>query len=160
VAEQRLPAVNGDDGQWGDILNQYISKEHYNTGINNAENGGHKTITIRAGTTAASTAPLKFTSGSLLTTPEAGAVEFAVDKLYFTQTTGTTRKVVAAYDDSSGVSGDMYYRDSSGNLIRIPIGSSTHVLTVAGGVPTWTAPAGGGSGLTQQQVMAISSMRI
>jgi len=36
-------------------------------------------------------------------------------------------------------------------------------LTVASSVPTWVTPAaggGGGSGLTQQQVMAISSMRI
>ncbi len=45
-----------------------------------------------AGTTAASTAPLKFTSGSLLTAAEAGAVEFLTDKWYGTITTGAARK--------------------------------------------------------------------
>jgi hypothetical protein len=94
-----------------------------------------------------------------MTTPEAGAIEFLTDKLYFTQTTSTTRLTVAAYNDTSGATGDMYYRDSSGNFVRLAIGSSTNVLTVSGGVPTWAA-AGAGSGLSQQQVMAINSMRV
>ncbi len=156
---QRLPAVNGDDGLWGDILNQYLAKEHYNTGLDNVANGGHMNITVRPGTAAAGTAPLKLTSGSLMTVPEAGAVEFLADKLYMTQTTGTTRKVVAVYNDSAGATGDMYYRDASGNFIRLALGSNTNVLTVTGGVPSWAA-AGSGSGLSQQQVMAISSMRM
>lgn len=137
---QRLPVVNGDDGQWGDILNQFLQKEHYNDGTDNAANGGHKTITIRAGTATAGTAPLKFTSGTLLSAPEAGAIEFNTDKLYFTQTTSTTRKTVAAYDDSSGATGDTYYRDSSGNFVRLGIGSNNQVLSVSGGLPTWRQP--------------------
>lgn len=100
MAEQRLPTVNGDDGAWGDILNQYLAKEHYNTGINNAANGGHKTVTLQAGTTTAGTAPLKFASGSNLTAPEAGAVEWNGTNLYITQTSGPTRKTIA-YTDSS-----------------------------------------------------------
>lgn len=158
MAQQRLPIVSGDDGDWGNILNQFIEKEHYNTGADNAANGGHKNVTIRPGTAAAGTAPLKFTSGPLTTTAEAGAVEFLTDKLYFTQTTSATRKVIAAYDDTSGATGDMYYRDASGNFIRLPVGSNTQVLTLAGGLPTWAAP--GGSGLTQAQVFARQSMRI
>ncbi len=134
---QRLPIVNGDDGTWGDILVQYLTKEHYDTGSDNAANGGHKTVTIRAGTAAAGTAPLKFTSGTLLSTPEAGAVEFNTDRLYFTQTTSTTRKVIAAFDDTSGATGDLYYRDSSGNFIRLGIGSGNQVLGVSSGVPAW-----------------------
>lgn len=47
---------------------------------------------LPAGTATASTAPLKFTSGPLLTAPEAGTIEFLTDGLYFTTTTGTTRK--------------------------------------------------------------------
>ncbi len=140
---QRLPAVNGDDGVWGDILNQYLAKEHYNTGLDNPVNGGHQKVTIRPGTTAAGTAPLKFTSGSLLTTPEAGAVEFLADKLYMTQTTATTRKAVAAYDDSAGATGDVYYRDSSGNFTRLGVGSSSQVLTVSSGLPSWQSASGG-----------------
>lgn len=50
---------------------------------------------IKAGTTAASSAPLKFNSGSLMTTAEAGAVEFLTDKFYGTITTGAARKTFA-----------------------------------------------------------------
>lgn len=50
---------------------------------------------LLAGTTAASTAPLKFNSGSLQTTAEAGAVEFLTDKFYGTITTGAARKTFA-----------------------------------------------------------------
>lgn len=137
MAQQRLPIVDGDDGDWGDILNQYIEKEHYNTGSDNVANGGHKTVTIRAGTASAGTAPLKFTSGTLLSSPEAGAVEFNTDRLYMTQTTGTTRKVVAAFDDTSGATGDLYYRDSSGNFVRLGVGSGNQVVSNSGGVPVW-----------------------
>ena len=73
---QRLPIVNSDDGVWGDILRQYLMKEHYDDGTDNAVNGGHKTITIRAGTSGAGTAPLKFTSGTLMSSAEAGAIEY------------------------------------------------------------------------------------
>ncbi|MEO6109960.1 MAG: hypothetical protein ABIP50_03060 [Candidatus Saccharimonadales bacterium] len=139
---QRLPLVNSDDGQWGDILNQYLSLQHYDTGSDNALNGGHKVVTIRPGTTATGTAPLKFSSGSLLTTPEPGAVEFLTDQLYFTQTTGSTRKKVAIYDDTSGATGDLYYRDASGYFKRLPIGTSSQILTANAGLPTWQSASG------------------
>ncbi|HLN20669.1 MAG TPA: hypothetical protein VK213_06245, partial [Bacteroidales bacterium] len=46
-------------------------------------------VVIGAGTAAAGTAPLKFNSGTLLTTTEAGAIEFNNDKYYATITTGS-----------------------------------------------------------------------
>ncbi|MDB5165731.1 MAG: hypothetical protein JWM00_621 [Candidatus Saccharibacteria bacterium] len=154
MVQQRLPAVNGDDGQWGDILNQYLTKEHYDTGLDDPANGGHQTITIRPGTTASGTAPLKFTSGPLTTMPEAGAVEFLTDKLYLTQTSGPTRKVIATYNDSAGATGDTYYRDASGNFVRLAAGSTDQVLTIAGGLPSWAPPAPGG---ITRSVSAIST---
>jgi Carbohydrate esterase, sialic acid-specific acetylesterase len=51
-------------------------------------------IHIGAGTATASTAPLKFTSGTNLTTAEAGAVEYDGSNIYFTPT-GTIRKTIA-----------------------------------------------------------------
>lgn len=48
---------------------------------------------IKAGTATASTAPLKFTSGTNLTTAEAGAMEYNGTNLFFTRT-GTTREAV------------------------------------------------------------------
>jgi hypothetical protein len=138
MAEQRLPIVNSDDGIWGDIIRQYLMKEHFNDDTDNAANGGHKTVTIRAGTATAGTAPLKFTSGTLMSAAEAGAVEFNTDNLYFTITTGTVRKKIALYDDSSGATGDLYYRDSSGNFVRLAAGADGKTLRVASGLPAWS----------------------
>ena len=52
-------------------------------------------LNIKAGTATAGTAPLKFTSGPLNTTAEAGAVEFLTDAYYGTITTGAARKTFA-----------------------------------------------------------------
>lgn len=49
---------------------------------------------LLGGTTAASSAPLKFTSGTNMTTAEAGSVEYDGSNLYFTPT-GTIRKTIA-----------------------------------------------------------------
>lgn len=138
MAEQRLPIVDSDDGQWGDILNQYIKKEHYDNGINDIANGGHKNITIRPGTTASGTAPIKLTSGPLMSAAEAGAIEFLSDNLYFTQTTGLARRAVATYyDGAGGGTGDMYYRNAEGNFTRLPIGPANNVLSSSEGLPVW-----------------------
>lgn len=50
-------------------------------------------IHIGAGTTAASTAPLKLTAGTNMTTPEAGAIEFDGTDLFYTNSTPTRRTV-------------------------------------------------------------------
>ncbi len=165
MAELRLPTVNSDDGAWGDILNTFLLQEHYNGSADYtaaSPNGGHKTITLQPGTTSAATAPIKFdvTATSVLnTTAEAGAFEYSYtnDKFYLGQRTAPFRKAVATfYDDANGATGDTYYRDSSGNFVKLPIGTGTYVLTSNGTTPGWSAP----SGQSQQQVMAISSMRI
>lgn len=156
---QRLPIVNSDDAVWGDILRQYLMKEHYNDDTNNAVNGGHQKITIRPGTTAAGTAPLKFSSGSLLSSAEAGAVEFNGDSLYFTITTGNTRKKVAIYDDASGAAGDLYYRDASGNFVRLATGTANNgkTLRVASGLPAWGDAAGGFATATKTSSYSITA---
>jgi hypothetical protein len=51
---------------------------------------------LAAGTATASTAPLKFTSGVLLTSAEAGAMEFLTDAYYVTTTTGAIRRMLTA----------------------------------------------------------------
>ena len=145
---QRLPIVNSDDGVWGDIIRQYLMKEHYNDDTDNSVNGGHQKITVRAGTASAGTAPIKLTSGTLLSAAEVGAIEFNTDSLYFTQTTSTTRKKVATYDDASGATGDIYYRDSSGYFTRLGAGSNGTFLTVASGIPSWTSTVSGTIGNT------------
>lgn len=51
---------------------------------------------LKAGTATASTAPLKFSTGTLLTTAEAGAMEFLTDAYYVTTTTGAKRRMLVA----------------------------------------------------------------
>jgi hypothetical protein len=41
--------------------------------------------------------------------------------------------------------GDILYASGSNTLGKLGIGSNTQILTLAGGVPTWAAPAGGGA---------------
>ncbi len=53
---------------------------------------------LHAGSTVAGTAPLKLNSGTLMTTAEAGAIEFLTDAFYGTITTGAARKTFAFTD--------------------------------------------------------------
>ncbi len=53
--------------------------------------------------------------------------------------------------------GDLAYSSATANTnTRLAIGSTGNVLTVAGGVPTWAAPAGGG-GKVLQVVNAVTT---
>lgn len=45
----------------------------------------------------------------------------------------------------SDATGDIYYRNVSGILTRLPIGSSTNVLTVSSGLPSWQPTGSGGT---------------
>lgn len=58
---------------------------------------------LKAGTATANTAPLKFNTGTNLTVAVAGAIEFTTDLLYFTGTTGPTRKVLQATNTGRSV---------------------------------------------------------
>lgn len=56
--------------------------------------------------------------------------------------------------------GDIAYSSATANTnTRLGIGSTGNVLTVAGGVPTWAAPAGAG-GKVLQVVQATTSTRV
>lgn len=72
-------------------------------------------LQIKAGTATASTAPLKFTSGTLLGTPEAGAFEFLTDKYYATITTGAARKEFTL-NDAALTSGTIPVATTNGRL--------------------------------------------
>ena len=54
--------------------------------------------------------------------------------------------------------GDIAYRSATANTnTRLPIGITGQVLTVAGGVPSWAAPAGGGKVLQVLQVTTTTA---
>ena len=61
------------------------------------------------------------------------------------RTLGTSVDTTTKNLNPSTTLGDIEYRSSSANVnTRLGIGSTGNILTVAGGVPTWAAPAGGG----------------
>lgn len=99
----------------------------YNNYFNGSIGIGPTTITallhIKAGTATASTAPLKFTSGTNLTTAEAGAMEFNGTNLFFSPS--TTRMTVWVGNDGAGA--------PATNLIGVIVDyygtSATRVLT-------------------------------
>ena len=85
-----------------------------------------------------------------------GAVTLAIDSTVATLT-GTqtlTNKTLTSptITSASGVinntltttTGDLIYASSANTPARLGIGSTSQVLTVSGGVPTWTTPSGGG----------------
>lgn len=71
---------------------------------------------LPAGSTTAATAPLKFTSGSLMTVAEAGAVEFLTDDFYGTITTGAARKKFVLDDGTNLTSGRIPFATTNGRL--------------------------------------------
>jgi hypothetical protein len=60
----------------------------------------------------------------------------------------------------SDATGDLYYRNSSGQLTRLAIGGSGLPLVVSGGLPAWAALgiAGGGTGYTAAPVRSFKSL--
>lgn len=74
---------------------------------------------LKAGTSTAYTAPLKFTSGTLLGTAEAGAVEFLSDDFFATITTGAARKGIILDDGSRLTSGKIPVATTNGRLVDL-----------------------------------------
>jgi|688.fasta_scaffold39432_8 hypothetical protein len=54
--------------------------------------------------------------------------------------------------------GDIYYASAANTPARLGIGSTGNVLTVASGIPSWAAPAGGGGGMTFIQRSTFSNV--
>ena len=135
--------MSSDDGAWGTILNQYLQKEHYNTGADNVANGGHQHITLLPGTATAGTAPIKLASGPLLATPEEGAIEYLNGVPYMTVVANATltRKVMLVVTGTGAATGDMYYLGANGEIALLHAGGTNQVLTIQSGIPTWTTPS-------------------
>jgi parallel beta-helix repeat protein len=95
--------------------------------------------------TTAGKAPIKLTSGAVMATPEAGAMEFLTDTLYFTPTTGPTRKKILLSNWKGFTTIDTgYFTTTSASAVAISAKDSTaerrttgdHIYIGAGsGVP-------------------------
>jgi hypothetical protein len=85
-----------------------------------------------------------------VTSPQEGNFAYLKDTNVTTYYTGSAW----ANLDTTGMTnpmtttGDIIYSSPGSTPVRLGIGSTGNVLTVASGVPSWAAPAGGGAGLT------------
>lgn len=91
-----------DDLNTTNIIAEYRASKHiFNAGAVGIGVGTPTALLhLPAGTATAATAPLKFTSGTNLTSAEAGAVEWNGTNLFVTQTSGPTRKTLAFTDSN------------------------------------------------------------
>lgn len=134
----RIQNQSGSGTTWGLAVNggSQTSKSYL---MDNVYFGNNTSATakvhIAAGTTSASSAPLKFTSGSLMTTAEAGAVEFLTDKFYGTITTGAARKEFTL-NDAALTSGTIPTATTNGRLTDS--GLLTGATSAALSVPSTT----------------------
>lgn len=85
---------------------------------------------LKAGTATANTAPLKFTSGTLTATAEAGAVEFLTDDVFITITTAAARKAFVLDNGSRLTSGKIPVATTNGRLIDGPTWGARETYTV------------------------------
>jgi len=76
-------------------------------------------------------------------TPPASTVVGTSDPQTLSEKTLISPKINVGSD----ATGDLYYRNSSGGLSRLGVGTNGQVLTLASGLPSW-ATGGGGGGLT------------
>lgn len=94
-------------------------------------------LDIAAGTAAANTAPIKLTSGTVMTAAEVGAIEFTTDDFFATITTGTARKAFVLDDGTRLTSGKIPVATTNGRLVDVtPQTELTDELTTI----THTAP--------------------
>ena len=91
---------------------------------------------------------LRNSSGWGIYQDNSGASNFFNGKVGIgTSTLGSNALRVAGsvrFDFGGDATGDIPYRNSSGNLTALPIGPNGHVLTMVAGLPAWAAGGGGG----------------
>lgn len=96
-------------------------------------------IHLKAGTAAAGTAPLKLTTGVNLTTPEAGAIEYDGDYIYYTNSAATRKKLATTTSPTFTTSVTLNYAtaseiagtDASKNLVSLPVATYPSLTELA-----------------------------
>jgi len=114
-------------------------------------------------TSVAATVPsLLSISGSPITTSGTLAITYSGTALpILNGGTGQTT-AGAAFNALSPITttGDLIIGNGTNSATRLAIGASTYVLTSNGTTATWAASSGGGSGLTQPEVLKRVSLRL
>lgn len=110
---------------------------------------------------AASTGTFSLTNGKTLTVLKTISLTATDDTGVYTLPTGTktllaTTGSPAALVIASQATGDILYADSATSWARLPKGSDTQVLTLAGGIPSWAAAGGGGANTALSNLASVA----
>lgn len=95
-------------------------------------------------------------SGGVTTAPSYGKVGLT------THISGTLSEGNGGTNITTYATGDILYATGANTLGKLAAGTNTHVLTLAGGVPTWAAPSAGAAKFTStdQTITAAGSLTI
>lgn len=96
-----------------------------NGNVGFSEQNPTATLHVRAGTASANSAPLKFTSGTNLSTPEAGAMEYDGSNLYFTPST-TRQTIMKGYTNTGSINLSNIYQNNSREFTMTVTGADTN----------------------------------
>ena len=115
-----LIASSGDilsTAKWNELVNKVLPL--YSTGGTSGNlwvgiTNPTARLHLKSGSATANTAPLKFTTGINLTTPESGSVEYDGNQLYFTPS--TTRNTLAQISGGTLTSGSIPFAGTNGYL--------------------------------------------
>ena len=133
-------SVKGAGSQSANLLNglnssgtvlSYINASG-NLGVRMGATAATAYLHLAAGTATAGTAPLKFSSGVSLATPEAGAIEFSTDTLFATITTGAARKGFVLDDGARLTAGRIPAATTNGRLVDgpVPVADGTYTVGI------------------------------
>ena len=81
----------------------------------------------------------------VLGTPSSGTLTSCTGLPLSTGVSGTLPLGNGGTGFTTYATGDVIYASATNTLAKLTAGTNTHVLTLASGVPTWSAPAGGGA---------------
>lgn len=111
---------------------------------------------ITASNGSAGYAPLKFDSGSLLATPEAGTIEYDATSFYLT--TGSTRQSILTTNNAASIGTDAFFFVSGTQLQKGTAGAKTSVF--GGDVVVSGALHGGLSSFTSNTLLNVNASNI
>lgn len=83
-------------------------------------------LVASTGSASAGSAPIKLVSGTVMTTPVAGTIEFTTDTLFFTKTTGPTRTSVATCPSAGPIT---FAGPTAARIITVPNAACTMART-------------------------------
>ncbi len=125
-----------DDDKMNQIRSGLLALHGWASGVPISETANGHFLAMAAGSSAA----VSVAAGVRLR-QSSGAIDYSYN-------TGAYVRLLSKLTLASQATGDIMYASAADTWTRLAAGTNGHVLTLAGGVPTWAAAGGGGGGLS------------